>query len=296
MCEFPPFQVSRIRGPVLVLQSDDGSRVTNALEMFQIIQFIRFCRAFLWHGIKIYFVSKRRGEEENVLRIAKLQSCGGAAICRALNISVYVNGRLPSGKPMLIVSNHPGILDPWILSSRLVVSFVAKIEMSRWPVFGPIGRACGLLFADRENRMRTSDLIGRIQDRMRDGVAVLVFPEGTTSGQDKVLPFKSGAFAAVEKMPGAIVLPIYMWVERIEGEDSNEATRKKIFWPRGMSLIKNANQVLAIKSLDMEILVGAPIETDKYDRKELAVIAQNKIETLENVTRQNSSPLASRLR
>ena len=165
--------------------------------MFQIGQFVRFCGAFLWHGVKIYFASKRDDGEENDVRIAKLQSRGGAAICRALNISVYLNGRLPVGKPMLIVSNHPGILDPWILSSRLVVSFVAKIEMSRWPVFGPIGQACGLLFADRENRMQTSALIDRIQDRMRKGVAVLVFPEGTTSGVDKVLPFKTGAFAAV---------------------------------------------------------------------------------------------------
>ncbi len=194
---------------------------------------------------------------------------------------------------MLIVSNHPGILDPWVLASRLVVSFVAKVEMRGWPIFGPIGRACGLLFADRENRMRTTGLVDRIQERMRKGVPVLVFPEGTTSGADTVLPFKTGAFAAVEKMPDAIVLPIYIWAEFIEGENSDEITRKKIIWPRGVSLIRNAGTVLGIRSLGFEILLGAPIETEQYDRKELAKMSQIMVEKLENATRPNASHLVT---
>ena len=253
--------------------------------MFTLYRFFRFAYAFLRHGITIYLTSRKLDGEERDQEVAKLQSRGAAAICRALKIEVSINGLYPRDKPTLIVCNHPGVLDPWIVASRFVGSFVAKIEMMNWPVFGPVGRACGIIFVDRNNRLRAGDFVAQLQGRMRNGVPIIAFPEGTTSGTDTVLRFKTGAFAAVERMADAVVLPVYMWPERIEGEASTNKSRARIFWPREISMLSHAREILQIRSLKIELLIGTPIETNNRDRKELARMAHEEIVRLELATR-----------
>jgi len=202
-----------------------------------------------------------------------------------LGITVSVNGRLSTTGPTLIVCNHPGLLDPWILASRLSIAFVAKSEMGSWPLFGPIGRACGLIFADRSNPKLASKLIAEIQDRMAKGVPVLLFPEGTTSGEDRVLSFKTGAFAAVESSPDAVIQPLYLWPEFTNGRPSTQADRERVYWPRDEAMLVNASKILSVRSIHFEILVGEPIQAAGRDRKELAQLAHSQIETLERATR-----------
>lgn len=257
--------------------------------MFTLYRFFRFSLAFLRHGITIFIASKRYRGETRDLEIAKLQSRGAAAICRALHIEVTINGSYPRDTPMLIVSNHPGMLDPWIVATRFIGSFVAKIEMMRWPIFGPIGRACGIIFVDRNNRLRAGDFVSRLRGRMRNGVPIIAFPEGTTSGTDTVLKFKTGTFAAVEGMADAVVLPIYMWAVKVEGELSDAKSRFRIFWPRDVSMLTNARNVLAIRSLKIELLIGSPIKTRKRDRKKLAELAYEELQRLDKATREDYS-------
>ncbi|XP_078149036.1 lysophospholipid acyltransferase LPEAT1-like isoform X2 [Carex rostrata] len=89
-------------------------------------------------------------------------------------------------------------------------SFVAKISVSELPVVGLISKCLGCIFVQRETR--TSDLKGvsglvtkRIKEAQlnRQYPPVMIFPEGTTTNGEYLLPFKTGAF-----LGGAPVLPM----------------------------------------------------------------------------------------
>ena len=106
-----------------------------------------------------------------------------------------------------------GCLEPCrplgLQGSQISVAFAAKIEMAKWSVFAWIGRSTGLIYVDRKYRMSTGSFVESVRERMRNGVAVLVFPEGMTNADYELLPFKSGGFATVAEMPDGFVLPVY---------------------------------------------------------------------------------------
>ncbi len=208
-------------------------------------------------------------------------------MCSAINVRVSLRGNLPENAGSLVVINHLGVLDPWVLASCFPVALAAKVEMDAWPVFGWVGQSVGLIYVDRERRMNTTGFVEKVQRRMRDGVDVLVFPEGTTSDGVTLRPFKTGGFAAVANMEDGFVLPLYMWARRVNDVNTNPQTRKLVTWPEGTSMISNAWQVLGLKSVDMEILVGDLIPTAGMDRKELAMASQDQVESLMRSTLQD---------
>ncbi|GFR48524.1 hypothetical protein Agub_g10419 [Astrephomene gubernaculifera] len=109
------------------------------------------------------------------------------------------------------VSNHCSWVDIVLYMSRLFPSFVAKKEVSALPLVGPISKAMQCLFVDREARL-ASDKLGDgggqgmsqlVKDRMQrkheggsEELPMLLFPEGTTTNNRFMLPFKRGAFVA----------------------------------------------------------------------------------------------------
>jgi 1-acyl-sn-glycerol-3-phosphate acyltransferase len=102
------------------------------------------------------------------------------------------------GTPMrhagAIVANHASWLDIMVLQSATHVYFVAKAEVSRWPVIGFIGRSIGTMFIERRTtqaRIQTAAL----NERLKRGDLLCIFPEGTSSDGQRVLPFKSSLFA-----------------------------------------------------------------------------------------------------
>lgn len=111
-------------------------------------------------------------------------------VLRLLRIRVDWTGEIPAA-PFALVTNHLGYLDIAVLASGLDVVFVAKREVSRWPVFGPPARAIGTIFVNRESArdvVRVSDLIA---GAMESGRSVVLFAEGTSSPGLQVLPLRT---------------------------------------------------------------------------------------------------------
>ena len=106
----------------------------------------------------------------------------------------------------LVAANHISWLDIHILNAIKPLTFVAKSEVGGWPVFGYLARQIGTLFIVRE---RASD-IKRVLKEMQVHFAhrsVCIFPEGTSSDGQSILPFKSNLFQAVIDANRA-VLPV----------------------------------------------------------------------------------------
>ncbi|KAM0947619.1 putative plasmalogen synthase [Dioscorea sansibarensis] len=115
-----------------------------------------------------------------------------------------------SERPGAIVSNHVSHLDILYHMSSSFPSFVAKRSVAKLPLVGLISKCLGCVYVQRESK--SSDFKGvagivtqRIIEAHQNKLSprMLLFPEGTTTNGDFLLPFKTGAFLA--KVP---VLPV----------------------------------------------------------------------------------------
>lgn len=90
---------------------------------------------------------------------------------------VEVLGESQSGA-VLFAANHISWLDITVLHSACAMGFVSKAEIENWPVFSTIARVGGTIFHQRGNHDSAADVSALMAQRLRDGRAVAIFPEG----------------------------------------------------------------------------------------------------------------------
>ncbi|HSO21242.1 MAG TPA: lysophospholipid acyltransferase family protein, partial [Desulfosarcina sp.] len=95
-----------------------------------------------------------------------------------------------------IVSNHQSHFDIFVLYGWLDIDFkwVMKQELRKVPVIGIACERLGHIYVDRSNREAALASINAAKQRIVDGTSVLFFPEGTRSRDNRMRPFKKGAF------------------------------------------------------------------------------------------------------
>ena len=98
-------------------------------------------------------------------------------------------GRVPAA-PFFLASNHLGYLDIIVLAQRLPAVFVSKAEVSSWPVVGWLTRLADTLYINRERRSDIPRANATILAALERGDSVALFPEGTSSASDFVLPIR----------------------------------------------------------------------------------------------------------
>jgi 1-acyl-sn-glycerol-3-phosphate acyltransferase len=112
-------------------------------------------------------------------------------------------------QPHVFVMNHQSMLDiPCAFAGIPAnVRFVAKHVLKYVPFLGWYMWATGMIFVNRSDRTQSVKSIAEAGARIRGGVNILAFPEGTRSKSGDVLPFKKGAFIlAIEA--GVPVVPV----------------------------------------------------------------------------------------
>ena len=109
----------------------------------------------------------------------------------------------PPKPPFFLVSNHLGYADIGALRIAVKGVFVAKNEINGWFLAGRICRDYGTVFIDRTNRRDIPRAGEQIIQRLNAGEGVIVFPEGTSTKGETVLPFNSSflEFAARARIP-----------------------------------------------------------------------------------------------
>ncbi|WP_424932012.1 lysophospholipid acyltransferase family protein [Amaricoccus macauensis] len=106
----------------------------------------------------------------------------------------YVQRGTPLSGAGGFVANHSSWIDIVVLQRAAVPFLVSKSEVRDWPGIGFIGRAIGTLFIDRKAtaaKRQEAELL----ERIRAGDRMALFPEGTSTDGQRVLPFKSSLFA-----------------------------------------------------------------------------------------------------
>jgi 1-acyl-sn-glycerol-3-phosphate acyltransferase len=137
---------------------------------------------FLFHCA---FRSKKSGLARRALWLQRVSR----RVLRIFKLEPQVTGPVPSSG--LLVSNHLSYLDVLVLMAITPAIFVAKREVKYWPVIGWLATLAGTLFIDRERRSDVWQLTGEIQTVLNQGTLVILFPEGTSTNGQGVLPFKS---------------------------------------------------------------------------------------------------------
>lgn len=113
---------------------------------------------------------------------------------------------LPTG---LVVCNHISWLDIFVINALSPAAFVSKAEVCGWPLIGWLCARTETIFLERGSRAAAQRTREAMTGQLRAGTHVAVFPEGTTTGGDRVLPFHAALFqgaidAAVPVVPLAL--------------------------------------------------------------------------------------------
>jgi len=117
-------------------------------------------------------------------------------ICKAAGAKIVLHDseRILDGAAVY-VSNHVSWFDVFALGAVLPrVTFVAKKELEKLPIFGRACRAAGIVFIERANRRAAFDTYKAASDKVREGRSVVVCPEGTRGRDYHLRPFKKGPF------------------------------------------------------------------------------------------------------
>ena len=201
-------------------------------------------------------------------------------VLSVLGIDVTVHGRekLPArGKTRFVVSNHVSSLDILVLLSLVPAVFVTSVELkNRW-LTGMIARCGGSLFVERRSAASLKKEIDEISRVLRKGFTVVVFPEGTTSNGERVMPFKNSLFDAAIKSP-AKILPLCMRYRKVNAEEVAVQNRDSIFYYGGETFVRHALKVLSLKSIEVEVTALDTIPAHGHEsRKQLAASAHHAI-------------------
>ncbi len=205
-----------------------------------------------------------------------------SVLCRLMGLRIRVIGRAArqgaGGRPVVFVSNHSSWLDIVVLGGRLEACFVSKAEVSRWPVINLVAWLGRTVFVDR-----TRASIGRerqtMQERLRRGDNLILFPEGTSSDGSRVLPFRS-TFFSLAKLPATedgkppLVQPVSVVYDRLAYLPTGRATRAVFAWYGDMSLARHVWRLAQYRGLRATVLLHTPLDPAHFaDRKALAQAA-----------------------
>ncbi len=94
----------------------------------------------------------------------------------------------------LIVSNHISFVDIFVINALAPAAFVCKEDVAHWPLIGWLCRGTETIFLVRGSRSAAYFAHRQIVSRLQYGERIAVFPEGTTSIGDRVLPFHGTLF------------------------------------------------------------------------------------------------------
>jgi 1-acyl-sn-glycerol-3-phosphate acyltransferase len=183
-----------------------------------------------------------------------------------LAVRLHVHG-VPSTcdtAPRMLVANHVSWLDIFAINAVMPVRFVAKSEVRRWPVIGWLCRKTGTLFIEREQRRDTVRLNRLIQETLRAGDAVAVFPEATSTDGSQVRKFHGSLLQSALGVK-AVLLPVAIRYGRADGSLCVEAA-----YDGEKSLWDTLRLMLTQRRIDAHLYFLPPLATDNQRRRELA--------------------------
>ena len=208
-------------------------------------------------------------------------------LLKLFGVRLHIEGKLEKGRPLLIAANHVSWLDIVVMGAVAPLSFVAKIEMAKWPLFGQLAWLQRTVFVQRQDRRKSADQANDIAQRMANRETMVLFPEATTSDGLRLIPFKTALFEAVKialiesKVEKAYVQPVAICYTRLHGLRIGLADMPHVAWPGEVGIGEHLIPLVAKGALDVTVRIGPTITfTEKSHRKTVAMSAHSTIREL----------------
>ena len=202
------------------------------------------------------------------LPLAYHRRCAGM-----LGFKIRIHGKLSAEQPTLFVCNHVTYLDIVTLGATLPASFVAKAEVAGWPFFGLLAKLQRSVFVDRRPRS-TAGQRDAMQTRLENGDNLILFPEGTSSDGNRVLPFKSALFSVAErevKGRPLVVQPVSVAYSAIDGLPTGRAHMPRIAWYGDMGMAGHIWNALGLGRISVDIVLHSPTSYAEFaHRRDMA--------------------------
>ncbi|HSB06366.1 MAG TPA: lysophospholipid acyltransferase family protein [Thermodesulfobacteriota bacterium] len=149
--------------------------------------------------------------------------------------------------PYIFMSNHQGSYDIFAFLGYLPFQFkwLAKKELFSIPVIGWAMTAAGYISIDREGTRETVKAMNKAAQKIREGMSVVIFPEGTRSADGSIQPFKKGGFTLAIKSKVPIVPMAIAGSREIMPKDK-----------------------LTLNPGEIRVRIGQPIETEHCSMKD----------------------------
>jgi putative phosphoserine phosphatase / 1-acylglycerol-3-phosphate O-acyltransferase len=149
-----------------------------------------------------------------------------------------------SHRPAVFIFNHQSSLDMFVLGHLIKQDLggVAKKELARDPLFGPMGLLVPIAYVDRANSASAREALKPVVDMLQAGISFAIAPEGTRSESPRLKTFKKGAFhiAMQARVP---LIPIVI-------RNAGDLMWRGSFFPRPGTI---------------EVVVLPPVFTDGWD-------------------------------
>lgn len=193
--------------------------------------------------------------------------------CRLLGLEMRRYGEAERDGPVLYVCNHASYLDVPVLGGVLDAQFVAKAEVAAWPIIGALSRLQDTVFIERRPR-NTPEHRMELMSRLANGRKLVLFPEGTSGDGNRVLPFKSALFSAVDLTVDGDpvkVQPVTVAYSRLDGRPMGRSLRPYFAWYGDMTLVGHLWTCLGFARLGVDIVYHEPVVLSDFEsRKALA--------------------------
>lgn len=203
--------------------------------------------------------------------------------CRMLGLDITTIGRPYIGAPVLFTSNHVSYLDILVLGAQADMTFVAKHEIADWPLIGFLAKLARTEFISREAALARAQF-QVLTERLAGGENLMLFPEGTSTNGETVLPFKSSLFAvayAAREVQETMVQPVTVAYTRLKGGAALYGDLRDIYAFHGkMSLRAHLKSVMERPGVEVEVRFHEPVSPAAFaSRKHLAMHCQSAVAT-----------------
>ena len=197
-----------------------------------------------------------------------------AGLLRCLGVTLQVHQRAAVPPACLVVANHVSWLDIACVHAALPQArFVSKADVRRWPLLGWMVAAAGTLFIERASKRDALRVVHHCAEALKRGDTVALFPEGTTGPGPDLLPFHANLLQAAVSVD-APLQPLALRFHA-PGERFAEAVQ----FVGATTLAQSIWRIAKAQGLCAELTLLPAIETQAMDRRALATLARERIQT-----------------
>jgi 1-acyl-sn-glycerol-3-phosphate acyltransferase len=200
-----------------------------------------------------------------------------------LNIKVTIagdEGQFERGG-YVIIANHVSYVDGIVLGSVFPIVFVSKREVKKWPIVGQWNVLCGTIFINRQRKKEVGALVREMTRKLRQEANILLFPEGTSTNGEKMLPFQTAPLAAPLRSR-SIIVPVTLAYTTIDEQPVTAVNRDFVYWYGDMDFVTHFWDLLGRRGVEVLVTLQPKIECFRYadnsaGRKKLAEDCYNRV-------------------